>query len=197
MILRLLPWIAFGVAIALFVVLVHTAKAEHGPTGVPQAVARWQPLIERHAVRVWGHDRHVARFGAQIAQESGGRPDVYSHAGAAGLGQFMPATWAEMVRLHPHVGSNRLDPDASIGMTVRYMRRLYDMQSRAASGCELWRQTLASYNAGIGRLRRVIRQHGSAWLSHMPRETQGYMKILQRERDYIKAGWPGVAVCAT
>lgn len=187
---RILEWVALLAVLALLIVLLRVTEAAPPPA----AVARWQPLAERHALTVWGHRRHVARIGAIIERESGGRPDVCSGAGACGLMQFMPATWADMQRQYP-VAGGRADPGASLYLGARYLAWLARTQARVADRCERWRRTLAAYNWGIGNVGRAVRLRGSDWLSRAPRETRHYMTVLTREPDFIRAGWPGRAVC--
>ncbi|WP_246465636.1 lytic transglycosylase domain-containing protein [Novosphingobium jiangmenense] len=96
---------------------------------------------------------HVAesaqRFGipeawiyAVMRIESAGRVGAVSSAGAMGLMQLMPATWARQ-RARFRLGSDPFDPRDNILAGTGYLRELYD--SYGASGF------LAAYNAGPGR----------------------------------------------
>jgi soluble lytic murein transglycosylase-like protein len=106
------------------------------------------PVRAREQARV-----HVeiaaARFGlpvnlieAVIAAESGGQPRAVSSAGAMGLMQLMPGTWAEL-RLRLGLGSDPFDPGDNILAGAAYLRELRDRYG--APGF------LAAYNAGPGR----------------------------------------------
>ena len=83
--------------------------------------------------------------------ESGHNPSIHSHAGAAGLWQFIP----EAGRLY---GLNvdrwvdeRLDPERSTQAAIRY---LGDLNRRFGN----WDLAMAAYNMGYGGLSRAIRK---------------------------------------
>jgi soluble lytic murein transglycosylase-like protein len=106
------------------------------------------PVQAREPVRA-----HVeiaaARFGlpvdlieAVIAAESGGQTRAVSSAGAMGLMQLMPATWADL-RMRLRLGADPFDPADNILAGAAYLRELRDRYG--APGY------LAAYNAGPGR----------------------------------------------
>jgi soluble lytic murein transglycosylase-like protein len=74
--------------------------------------------------------------------ESAGRIGAVSSAGAMGLMQLMPETWARQ-RARFGLGSDPFDPRDNIMAGTSYLREMYD--SYGASGF------LAAYNAGPGR----------------------------------------------
>jgi cell wall-associated NlpC family hydrolase len=82
----------------------------------------------------------VAFLAAQLEVESGFDPDAVSGAGALGLAQFMPATWAGA--WNPWRRRDPRDPDAAIRAQARYMRTLVDR-----AGGDLSR-ALAAYHDG-------------------------------------------------
>ena len=89
-------------------------------------------------------------FERQIAQESGFDPQVAyglrrSSAGAEGLAQLMP-------RYYP--GVDRADPQQSLLAGAQTMRHYL-----AACDGDV-RRALASYNAGLGRVRQLVEAHG-------------------------------------
>ena len=115
---------------------------------------------------------HVAeasqRFGipehwiyAVMRTESAGRIGAVSSAGAMGLMQLMPGTWARQ-RTRFGLGTNPFDPRDNIMAGTSYLREMYD--SYGASGF------LAAYNAGPGRY--------EAWRDRsrpLPAETRAYV----------------------
>jgi len=75
--------------------------------------------------------------------ESRGRAGAVSHAGAMGLMQIMPGTWASLTARH-RLGSNPFDPRANILAGAAYLRAMWDRYRDIAL-------MLAAYNAGPGR----------------------------------------------
>ena len=120
-------------------------------------------------------DRHVAeaaqRFGmrtdlifAVIHVESAGDPPAVSHAGAMGLMQIMPATWADL-RSRYRLGTDPFDPRDNIFAGTAYLREMYDRFGSPGF--------LAAYNAGPGRYAEHL-----ATGRPLPRETRTYVAKL-------------------
>lgn len=120
-------------------------------------------------------DDHVAeaaaRFGLPaswitkvMGAESGGDPRAVSHAGAIGLMQVMPATYAELRARHG-LGPDPFDPRDNILAGAAYLRELYDRYG--APGF------LAAYNAGPARLDAYLRRGRP-----LPAETRRYLAKL-------------------
>lgn len=115
---------------------------------------------------------------AILAKESAGRVHAYSRAGAAGPLQFMPAT-ARRFGLGGNGFDERLDP----ALVTRANARYIEEQLRTFNdNLEL---TLAAYNGGEGRMRRLAKQHpGRGFWSErifyaLPSETRDYVpKVL-------------------
>ncbi len=115
---------------------------------------------------------HVAeasqRFGmpenwiyAVMRVESGGRIGAVSSAGAMGLMQLMPGTWARQ-RARFGLGSDPFDPRDNIIAGTSYLREMYDRYG--ADGF------LAAYNAGPGRYEDYARRGRP-----LPAETVNYV----------------------
>ena len=139
-----------------------TTGNDSGEEGAPNIPNGWAPLVE-DAARTAGLP--VSVVAAQLAQESGWNPHATSPAGAQGIAQFMPATWATYGN-----GGDPFDPDDAIPAYGRYMAALKDQVQPIAGedAGELVRLTLAAYNAGPG----AVEQH------------QG-VPPYQETRDYI------------
>ncbi len=114
---------------------------------------------------------------AQIEQESGWNPQARSAAGAQGIAQFMPGTWAS--RGKDGDGDGRADimnPIDAIWSEGNYMCALAGQLKSAlnagrVSG-DLLDLTLAAYNAGIGN---VYAAHGIPQIS----ETVTYVRSIR------------------
>ncbi len=83
--------------------------------------------------------------------ESTLRPDVHSHAGAAGLWQFVPITARHFgLKINGDV-DERMDPYKSTEAAVKLLAYLYEKLGD-------WPLVLAAYNSGAGRVRKAIRR---------------------------------------
>ena len=128
------------------------------PEAWPAHFAACEPYradIEAAVATYWGAFQHADAWAAQIYQESLCRSAAVSPAGAAGLAQFMPATWAEAqahfgIRASPH-------DDIAIEAGAWYMMRQMGVWRSPRPARERWRLALASYNAGAGNIIRAQR----------------------------------------
>lgn len=109
---------------------------------------------------------------AVIRVESAGRVRAVSTAGAMGLMQLMPGTWARQ-RARFSLGQDPFDPRDNILAGTSYLREMYDRYG--AQGF------LAAYNAGPGRYEDWLAGRRS-----LPLETRRYVvritPLLQSER---------------
>jgi D-alanyl-D-alanine carboxypeptidase len=101
---------------------------------------RWGPYI-REASGRFGIEELLIR--EVMRQESGGREEAVSRAGAIGLMQLMPDTYDELRQRHK-LGGDPFNPRNNILAGVAYLREMSDRFGVADS--------LAAYNAGPGRL---------------------------------------------
>jgi membrane-bound lytic murein transglycosylase D len=99
-----------------------------------------------------------------------------SHAGAAGLWQFMIGT-GKLYDLEVNsLVDERRDPIKSSDAAARYLRDLYAIYND-------WHLVIAAYNCGPGNVARAIRKSGGKtgyWdiYPYLPRETRGYVPIF-------------------
>jgi soluble lytic murein transglycosylase-like protein len=126
-----------------------------------------------------GHDPYAAhiseaalRFGipeawirAVMRVESAGNASATSHAGAMGLMQVMPGTYAEL-RARYGLGPNPYDPRNSILAGTAYLREMHDRYGSTGF--------LAAYNAGPGRWEDYAYRG-----RRLPAETVAYMARLE------------------
>lgn len=101
---------------------------------------------------------------SQIVSESSWRPDAVSPAGAAGLGQFMPATWDEVAPATAPscAGQPREHAPCAIRAMILYDRRLLRANREADSKRDRWALALSAYNGGQGWVNREARKCGAA-----------------------------------
>ncbi len=132
------------------------------------------PMRDPHAVAVaeasarFAIPEHWIRSVMQV--ESAGDPRAVSHAGAMGLMQVMPATWADLRQDHD-LGADPFDPRDNILAGTAYMRAMLDRYGTVGG-------MLAAYNAGPGRY--------DAYLSEgrpLPAETRTYVAMLAPRLD--------------
>ena len=110
-----------------------------------------------------------------LAKESGGKVHAVSRSGAAGPLQFMYATGLRFGLTTEDGFDSRFDPAASARANAEYM----DEQLRAFNNnLEL---TLAAYNGGEGRMRRMVGDNTSVSLY----DPTIYNQLSQETRDYV------------
>jgi hypothetical protein len=123
-----------------------------------------------------------------------------SSAGAGGMVQMIPWTYALMRTRHPGVG---LNPDFVAGMRnhgnaleamLLYMQDTWNdlsanedvqaaLSARQATTTEL---LAAGYNSNAAKLPGYIRRAGNGWRTLIPRETQMYLQIYQSLDSLMK-----------
>jgi soluble lytic murein transglycosylase-like protein len=88
---------------------------------------------------------------AQLFQESRLDPGAVSQVGAQGIAQFMPGTWADMIKqMDLPKGASPFNPDLAIPVMCYYMANLYKEWSAPRPSADRYALALASYNAGLG-----------------------------------------------
>ncbi|HET6608390.1 MAG TPA: transglycosylase SLT domain-containing protein [Rhodopila sp.] len=127
-----------------------------GPASDP-----WGPYI-REASSRFGMPQQWIR--SVMRQESGGQEDVISWAGAIGLMQVMPETYAEL-RDHYGLGNDPFDPHNNILAGTAYLREMYDRFGSPGF--------LAAYNAGPNRVDKYL-NNGTP----LPTETVNYVAAI-------------------
>lgn len=130
-----------AVAFAMFTVLPGMSAAAHAepPSENPVANAPFAEMVA-DAARRFGLPE--AWIWAVVRIESRGNPHAISPAGAMGLMQLMPATYAEM-RGRYGLGADPYDPHDNVIAGAAYLRAMYDRYGSPGF--------LAAYNAGPGR----------------------------------------------
>ena len=116
---------------------------------------------------------------AQGYQESQLDQSAKSHVGAIGVMQVMPATGKDL-----GVGDiHQVEPNIHAG--VKYFRFMMDQyyKDEPMDALNKGLMTLASYNAGPGRIRQLRARDGAAW-------SQPERLVRQRRADRVRADRP-------
>ncbi len=143
-------------------------------SGSGAAFAQSTPIARAPAVDPYA--AHIAeasqRFGiperwirAVLRAESAGDVRAISSAGAIGLMQVMPNTWAEL-RIRHRLGRNPYDPRDNILAGTAYLREMWDRYGNVGA-------MLAAYNAGPDRY-----DEHRASDRPLPAETRAYVAAL-------------------
>lgn len=112
------------------------------------------------------------------AQESRkGNMKKSSAAGVKGHFQFMPGTAKAY-----GISGREWDFDASSDAAARYFQWLLKHYNGDHN------KALAAYNWGNGNLDQAIKRYGNDWLSHAPKETQGYVNSINKMMAYKGRG---------
>jgi hypothetical protein len=140
------------------------AELERLSTGDIADPYGWRALARLTGESVIGSG-YGAMFERQIQQESGFAPEIVyglrvSSAGAEGIAQLMPQFYGQV---------DRRDPAASLVAGAQSMRTYLNEWDGDV------RRALASYNAGIGRVRSLVEERGDGWESALPQETRDYL----------------------
>lgn len=134
----------------------------------------WGPYIREASQRF---DMPESWVRALMHQESGGHLYqngrlITSSAGAMGLMQVMPGTYAELRARH-NLGPDPFDPHENIMAGVAYMREMYDMYGSPGF--------LAAYNAGPNRLDDYLANQRP-----LPDETRHYVAAIGPYLQYAQ-----------
>jgi len=167
-------WCRSGDRTAWHYAVLILAVALFACAGSGVAVAQSTP-VERPAA-AHPHAVHIAeasqRFGipehwivAVLRAESAGDVRAVSSAGAMGLMQVMPDTWAGL-RVRYGLGRDPYDPRHNILAGTAYLREMFDRYGNVAA-------MLAAYNAGPGRYDEHL-----ATGRTLPAETRAYVAAL-------------------
>ena len=137
---------------------------------------RWQPVITEAAARF---EVPEAWIRAVMRAESGGRTTldgrpITSRAGAMGLMQLMPGTYAEMRRRYG-LGDDPHDPRDNVLAGTAYLQAMHERFGFPGF--------FAAYNAGPRRYRQHLTDGRP-----LPRETRAFLVILDPSRLVATAG---------
>lgn len=179
----------FSVAVLLAAAL-GTAMAADPPVDSSRYTRQYDGHFQKYAKRYFGPHFDWRWFKAQAITESNLDPAARSVAGAVGLMQVLPSTFAEIQQANPHFRDID-EPRWNIAAGIWYDRYLYRQ--------DVWKNlddenqlllAFAGYNAGLGGALRAFRRTpkpADSWrrvAPQAPAETRGYVTRIIR----IKTG---------
>jgi hypothetical protein len=138
------------------------ALAQQAPLAAPIPHDPFAAHIAAAATRFRLPEHWIA---AVLQAESAGDPRAVSRAGAMGLMQVMPETWAELRARH-RLGMDPFDISDNIHAGAAYLREMLDRYGNVGA-------MLAAYNAGPGRYDEYL-----ASGRILPAETRAYVAAL-------------------
>lgn len=153
--LLLLSGLAFAVAPP------SATLAQIAPLGRPASADRYAAHVAEASQRF---GVPAAWIWAVMRAESAGDVRAISSAGAMGLMQIMPDTWADL-RVRHRLGSDPYDPRDNILAGAAYLREMHDRYGSPGF--------LAAYNAGPGRYEEYL-----AGARSLPAGTRAYVAAL-------------------
>ena len=172
---------AAAVIVPLILLSFGTANAEPAAPFAPNAS---QPHGKRLARYISEASRRFdipkAWIRAVISAESAGDAGAVSPAGAVGLMQIMPHTWAEL-RTQLGLGSDPFSLQDNIMAGTAYLRAMYDRFG--INGF------LAAYNAGPARYDEHVTTG-----QPLPAATQRYVAMLMPMIEAARTGGPNIAM---
>lgn len=159
----------------LFLIIVPgaTALAQEATPAMQTAAHPFAVHIAEAAAR-FAIPEHWIR--AVMRVESADNPRAISSAGAQGLMQIMPETWADLHRRH-RLGADPFDPRDNILAGAAYLREMLDRYGNTGA-------MLAAYNAGPARYDDYLAT-GRA----LPAETRAYVAVLAPMLDGAAPVW--------
>lgn len=141
---------------------------------LPPNHARFDALFHATADR---HGLLWSLLKAQAIAESNLNEFAVSKAGACGLTQFMPKTWAETMG----DDASPFSPGHAVEAQARYLRRLMDLLDTDDLD-----SVLAAYNWGPSRVKRHLALHGGEVVpSELPAETRRYLATVRALMDSV------------
>lgn len=130
------------------------------------AKTQYDSLIEAAATEA-GID--PAKFRRQILQESSGKADAVSPAGAIGLGQIVPKWWK---------GKFGLDTPEDFTNPEKNVKAAAQIMAQHQKQYGSWDAALVAYNAGPGKKNKYMNAFKAGRISELPTETQDYLSKL-------------------
>ncbi len=171
-------WVALALAGVMGVALAQTE-----PVSSDHWTRAYDAYFRKFSKRYFGPHFDWRWFKAQGIAESRLDPAARSRAGAVGIMQILPGTYAEIKARNPHF-RHLHDPKWNIAAGIFYDRQLYRKWRRPRPGRERMFLTLASYNTGYGGVLRALRETRKpdpSWpevAPRLPAQTRRYVGFI-------------------
>jgi membrane-bound lytic murein transglycosylase MltF len=192
---------AAGLLVALAALARRPAVDAAPPAGrTSQITTRYDPYFRKYSRHYFGPTFDWRRFKAQAMAESGLNPRAQSTAGARGIMQLMPSTYAQIQSVKPHYLSID-DPQWNIAAGIVHDRYCWTLFPAVAPDDERARFMFGSYNAGeltIARAQSVATRSNldpDEWSSIVTvaprvrhwryRETLGYVRTIDLNYAFL------------
>ena len=154
---------AAGITASMVIVFSSTAFAQDLPLIDSKAwTSKYDEHFRKYSKRFFGVGFDWKWFKAQAIAESSLRDDVKSWAGAKGIMQIIPRTFAEIQEKNPSF-ININEPRWNIAAGIYYDNQQYRMWKDVSASDDRLSFMFASYNAGRGTIlnaQRVSKQEG-------------------------------------
>lgn len=181
--------------IALVITLVSVGLASVSSLAQSSPSHKYDLQIRQSVNRWWPEYPEWLMWKAQLWQESRLDPTATSSVGAAGIAQFMPKTWAQMMKQLGYTNISPYTAKYAIDVGAAYMAQLRAGWTANRTEYERHRLAQASYNAGFGNiLRSQSTCGGKTWDEISPclyritgrthsSETLGYVRLIKKWYD--------------
>ncbi|MEA3276598.1 MAG: transglycosylase SLT domain-containing protein [Pseudomonadota bacterium] len=156
----------------------------------PSWTGKYDQLFRKYSKHYFGPGFDWRWFKSQAIAESNLKPRARNPSGATGIMQILPSTFREIRKKNPHFKSIK-EPRWNIAAGIYYDRQLYKRWKKKIPGTkERLNYTLASYNAGFGRINKARKKAGgnagAEWQKvapHAPKQTRHYVKKIHGLMD--------------
>jgi SLT domain-containing protein len=161
---RLMSFVIFVVAAVIGPLAMVSASPAHAQSAAATEANPADPFAAYITEAARRFSVPASWIRAVMRAESAGNVSAVSSAGAMGLMQIMPQTWADL-RVRHRLGTDPFDPRDNILAGAAYLREMHDRFGSPGF--------LAAYNAGPGRYEEHL---ATGW--DLPAETQAFVAAL-------------------
>jgi soluble lytic murein transglycosylase-like protein len=175
--------LCLGAILLIAVETAHAADPGEKRLRVDAYSDKYDDYFRHYTQRYFGPFIDWRWFKAQAVAESLLNPQIQSSAGAVGVMQLMPSTFAKIRFDNPN-WSDIHSPRWNIAAGIYYGHTLYQQWNGVLHGQDRFLLMLASYNTGVQRVRYAIGMNAQARSykdirQGLPLETQAYVDRIR------------------